>query len=230
MANSSRHRGKSVSRRRRAAATGAISMTRHSRCPADPTGSHSAASAPIDQRLSIPTSTAAPPPLPRTAERPAPPNKPTTQCSGASDQRRDDMRSTRLCDARRHRPRRRRRVRHRVDVEHGLQDPVLATRPPKRRSRCWYSRIARFERGAIEVRPIDRHEDQFAIGRLPEQEIGQALLAAGADDEIGIGQIRARRGSGRRSRSSISAGARRPAPPPRRCGAPRARSPGARRN
>src|SRR5665811_828838 len=47
----------------------------------------------------------------------------------------------------------------------------------------------RFERGTVEVGPIDRQEHQFAIGRLPEQEVRQALFAAGADNEIGIGQI-----------------------------------------
>src|ERR1017187_6474396 len=47
----------------------------------------------------------------------------------------------------------------------------------------------RFERGAVEIRPKCRHKHQFAIGRLPEQKVRQALLAAGADDEIGIGQI-----------------------------------------
>ena len=47
-----------------------------------------------------------------------------------------------------------------------------------------------FERGAVEVRPVGRHENELAIGRLPQQEIRQPLLAAGADDEIGIGQIR----------------------------------------
>src|ERR1035441_344030 len=34
----------------------------------------------------------------------------------------------------------------------------------------------RLERGAVEIRPIGRHEHQFAIGRLPEQEIRQPLL------------------------------------------------------
>ena len=45
------------------------------------------------------------------------------------------------------------------------------------------------ERGAVEIRPVDRHEHEFAVGRLPQQEVGQPLLAAGADDEVGIGQI-----------------------------------------
>src|SRR5664279_5750532 len=48
----------------------------------------------------------------------------------------------------------------------------------------------RLERGAVEVRPIGRHEHQFAVGRLPEQEIRQPLFAAGANDEIGIWNIR----------------------------------------
>src|SRR6185437_7952285 len=47
----------------------------------------------------------------------------------------------------------------------------------------------RLERTAIEVRPVGRHEHELAVGRLPEQEIGQALLTARADDEIGIRQI-----------------------------------------
>src|SRR5262245_23985664 len=46
------------------------------------------------------------------------------------------------------------------------------------------------QHGAVEVGPMDGDEDQLAVGRLPQQEIGQALLAAGADNEIGIGQIR----------------------------------------
>ena len=46
-----------------------------------------------------------------------------------------------------------------------------------------------FERGAVEIRPIDRNENQFAIGGLPQQKIGQPLLAAGADDDVGIGQV-----------------------------------------
>src|SRR5450631_182999 len=48
----------------------------------------------------------------------------------------------------------------------------------------------RLERGAVEIGPISRHEHQFTIGRLPEQEIRQPLLSAGADDEVGIGNIR----------------------------------------
>ena len=48
----------------------------------------------------------------------------------------------------------------------------------------------RFERGTVEIRPVDRDEYQFAVGRLPEQKIRQPLLAAGADDEIGIGNVR----------------------------------------
>ena len=46
-----------------------------------------------------------------------------------------------------------------------------------------------FERGLVEIRPMDRHEHQFAVGRLPHQEVRQPLLAAGADDQIGIGNI-----------------------------------------
>ena len=79
-----------------------------------------------------------------------------------------------------------------------------------------------FERGAVEIRPIGRHEYQFAIGRLPQQEIRQPLLAAGADDQIGIGQIgRVEKTADRFGRD---VGRREVAlrPLAERCGAPRA--------
>src|ERR1700738_5131117 len=47
-----------------------------------------------------------------------------------------------------------------------------------------------FQRRAIEVRPVHRREHELRIGRLPEQEVGEPLLARGADDEVGIGKIR----------------------------------------
>src|SRR6185295_512619 len=43
-----------------------------------------------------------------------------------------------------------------------------------------------FERGAVEVGPIDRREHKLRISRLPQQEVRQPLLARGADDEVGI--------------------------------------------
>src|SRR5665213_322972 len=46
-----------------------------------------------------------------------------------------------------------------------------------------------FERRPVEVRPIHRHEHQLTVSRLPQQKIRQPLLAAGADDQIGIGDI-----------------------------------------
>src|SRR5215471_1953053 len=45
------------------------------------------------------------------------------------------------------------------------------------------------EHGAVEVGPMRGDEDELAIGSLPQQEVGEPLLAAGADDEIGIRQI-----------------------------------------
>ena len=52
--------------------------------------------------------------------------------------------------------------------------------------------------GVIEIGPMDRQEDEFGIGGLPEQKIRQPLLARGADHEIGIGdaggvELRAKR-------------------------------------
>ena len=45
------------------------------------------------------------------------------------------------------------------------------------------------DKGAfVEVRPVLVDENQFRIGALPEQEVGEAVFAAGADDEVGIRQ------------------------------------------
>ncbi len=43
------------------------------------------------------------------------------------------------------------------------------------------------ERRPVEVRPEHGCEDELGVGRLPQQEIRQALLARGADDEVRIG-------------------------------------------
>src|ERR1700748_3580592 len=45
------------------------------------------------------------------------------------------------------------------------------------------------ECGAVEIRPVDRHEHELAIGGLPQQEVRQALLTAGADDHVWIGNV-----------------------------------------
>ena len=52
------------------------------------------------------------------------------------------------------------------------------------------------QRRAVEIRPVDRQEDEFGIGRLPQQEIRQPLLAGGADDEVGIGNVRGQQRTG----------------------------------
>ena len=46
-----------------------------------------------------------------------------------------------------------------------------------------------FQIRAIEVRPQPVGEDELGIGALPEQEIAQAKLAAGADQKIGVGNV-----------------------------------------
>src|SRR5438105_2501992 len=48
------------------------------------------------------------------------------------------------------------------------------------------------ERGGVEIGPELLAEIQLRIRRLPQQEIGDALLAAGADDEVGVGHVRQR--------------------------------------
>src|SRR5260370_108323 len=46
------------------------------------------------------------------------------------------------------------------------------------------------EIGLAAIPPQRRGEDELGIRRLPQQEIADALLAAGADDEIGIRHVR----------------------------------------
>ncbi len=46
------------------------------------------------------------------------------------------------------------------------------------------------EIGLIEVWPHAVGEDQFSIRRFPEKEIGEALLAAGADEQVDITAVR----------------------------------------
>ena len=105
-----------------------------------------------------------------------------------------------------------------------LDAALRATRPPKRRSRAAYCRKRIGEMVAREVRPVAGQEDQFAVGRLPEQEVRQAHLAAGADDEIRVRNV-ARVQCGRESllRDRVRRERRR-APPARRSCARRARS------
>src|SRR3972149_1668332 len=46
-----------------------------------------------------------------------------------------------------------------------------------------------FERGAVEVRPQRIGEMQLGIGKLPEQKVAHALLAAGADEQVRIRRV-----------------------------------------
>src|SRR5579885_621501 len=46
-----------------------------------------------------------------------------------------------------------------------------------------------FEVAAPEIRPQRLGEDELGIGALPQQEIADALLAAGADQQVRVGQI-----------------------------------------
>src|SRR5512134_458919 len=42
---------------------------------------------------------------------------------------------------------------------------------------------------AVEVRPENRREVQLRVRGLPQQEVAEALLAAGADDQVGVGHV-----------------------------------------
>src|SRR5947209_2364399 len=48
----------------------------------------------------------------------------------------------------------------------------------------------RFELGHIELRPQHLAEKQLRIGRMPQQEVTDPLLAAGADHEVDLRHIR----------------------------------------
>ena len=60
---------------------------------------------------------------------------------------------------------------------------------PKRRSRARERGDRRVERRGVEVGPQRIGEIELGVGELPEQEIADALLAAGADEEIGLGRV-----------------------------------------
>ena len=75
-------------------------------------------------------------------------------------------------------------------------DPGSATeaaRPPGE------LRESRIEGVRAEVRPQDVAHVQLGVGRLPDEEVREALLAAGPDHEVGVGQAgRVERGRDRR--------------------------------
>ena len=47
----------------------------------------------------------------------------------------------------------------------------------------------RVERRGVEVRPQRVGEIELAVGELPQQEVADALLAAGADEKVGLGRV-----------------------------------------
>src|SRR3990172_12704773 len=47
----------------------------------------------------------------------------------------------------------------------------------------------RFEIGRGEVGPQDVREHELAVGGLPQQEVAEAMLATGADHQIGVGHV-----------------------------------------
>ena len=59
------------------------------------------------------------------------------------------------------------------------------------------------ERLRPEVRPQHLGRVELGVGGLPDQEVRQALLAAGPDDEVGVGQAGGVEGGRRSSASSI---------------------------
>ncbi len=52
------------------------------------------------------------------------------------------------------------------------------------------------EMDAAEVGPEAVGDEDLGVGDLPEEEVGDALLAGGADDEVGVGHVRGVEGAG----------------------------------
>ena len=52
------------------------------------------------------------------------------------------------------------------------------------------------EMEAVEVGPEAVGDEDLGVGDLPEEEVGDALLAGGADDEVGVGHVRGVEGAG----------------------------------
>ena len=74
-------------------------------------------------------------------------------------------------------------------VRSGPVQELTGCRPPNRRSRRAKD-VERFgEIFGPEIRPHPFGEIQFGVSALPEQEVGQSLLAAGPDDEIDVAKF-----------------------------------------
>jgi len=67
-------------------------------------------------------------------------------------------------------------------------DPVFAARPPNGVPPGIFGDRA-LEGGLVESASGNRHEHQFAVGRLPDQAIRQPLLSAGRMIRSGVGNI-----------------------------------------
>ena len=72
-------------------------------------------------------------------------------------------------------------------------------------------RALRRKRVFVEIGPEGVDEQQFGIGRLPQQEIGQPHLARGADQQVELGQVAGHRARRRAGASSIASGSSSPA-------------------
>ena len=96
----------------------------------------------------------------------------------------------------------------------GAAVSAASRRPGRHRRHLAEATLARLELldrraqvlGAV-VGPIDVLEDQLGVGALPEQEVGQPPLVAGADDQVGRRRRRRWKAGARRAASSRSAGA-----------------------
>ena len=92
----------------------------------------------------------------------------------------------------------------------------------ERRSRA-IGRDRIVERARVEVGPQQVGEIQLGVGELPEQEVADPLLAAGADEQVRLGCVVPSRGTGERlgierpSGSSASRGTCSTGAPPARC-------------
>src|SRR5689334_24756723 len=60
-----------------------------------------------------------------------------------------------------------------------------AVSPLARRERCQ----RRFQLRNVEIRPQRVAEEDLGVGEVPQQEVADPMVAAGADEEVGIGHV-----------------------------------------
>ena len=115
-----------------------------------------------------------------------PEEPPAAEVDDADDEREQDR------DDRDPRPERAHTAAHPLTSETGQLGICAAERVSVRRSAAVCARTPRARPAAVraEVGPERVHEHELGVRGLPEEEVRDALLAGGADDEVGVRELR----------------------------------------